>query len=344
MRKTLRVLSLLVILLGACICMYPQASLLYGQYERKTAIREFEQTAEAYRAGRAEESAEKQTDEGAEADAGEGGAPSSGEAQESPLDRLYQDMRAYNEQIWQERQSGLKDAFSYEDSSFDLAEYGLRDNIIGVLWIPAMEVELPLYLGASQENLRKGAAVLGQTSMPIGGKDTNTVVAAHRGGGATPMFRNIQLLQTGDKIQVITPFDTLIYRVADIQVILPDEIDKVLIGQGEDCITLLTCHPYTKNSHRYLVKAYRSNEGIRSREADLQEVGETRTEVREEIAPVADELLDAAGVHYSEMQILLEKYGLAAGMAILLYFCVSEISGLVRAKRGKKREKERHEE
>lgn len=344
-RKILRGISVLVVILGACICMYPQASLMYGRYERKAAIREFQQMTEAHRGQRAKQpaAAEGHGTEGTSAAEGqETGQPPEAEgqemtAQETSLDRLYRDLRAYNERIWQEKQSGLKDAFAYEGSCFDLTEYGLENNIIGVLWIPAMEVELPLYLGAAQENMKKGAAVLGQTSMPIGGTDTNTVIAAHRGGGATPMFRNIQLLQTGDKIQVTTPFDTLIYRVSEIQVILPDEIDKVLIEPGEDCITLLTCHPYTKNTHRYLVKALRSEEGETSREADLQEVEDTRTEVRQKLEPVADELLDVTGVHYSETQILLEKYGFAAGMAILVYFCVSEIVSFLRAKKERKR-------
>lgn len=151
------------------------------------------------------------------------------------------------------------------------------------------------------------------------------------------MFRNIQLLQIGDKIQVTTPFDTLIYRVSEIQIILPNEIDKILIEPEEDLVTLITCHPYTKNTHRYLVKAIRSFEEENSREADLQEAEESRADTSEELIPEADELLDAAGIHYSETQILLEKYGTLVGVAILLYICISGIAGFIKSKR--KREK-----
>lgn len=322
-RKILSGISVLIIILGACVCMYPQASLMYGRYERNVIIREFEQETQAYR-----EQHQKQqltTEEQEETDL------------KKSLDRLYQDLQAYNEQIWQEQQSELKDAFSYEDSCFELTEYGLHENMIGTLWIPRMEVELPLYLGATRDNMKKGAAILGQTSMPLGGKNTNTVIAAHRGGGSTPMFRNIQLLQIGDKIQVTTPFDTLIYRVSEIQIILPNEIDKILIEPEEDLVTLITCHPYTKNTHRYLVKAIRSFEEENSREADLQEAEESRADTSEELIPEADELLDAAGIHYSETQILLDKYGTLVGVAILLYICISGIAGFIKSKR--KREK-----
>lgn len=40
---------------------------------------------------------------------------------------------------------------------------------------------MPVYLGASTENMARGGALLGQTSMPLGGANTNTVIAAHRG-------------------------------------------------------------------------------------------------------------------------------------------------------------------
>lgn len=321
MRKILRGISVLIIILGACVCMYPKMSLMYGTYERNDAIRKFKQQVQTYR--------EQQEDQPV--------ATLEETELARSLDRLYHDLQEYNERIWQEKQSELKDAFSYEDSCFELTEYGLQENMIGTIWIPRMDVELPLYLGATTGNMKKGAVILGQTSMPLGGENTNTVIAAHRGGGSTPMFRNIQLLQSEDKIQVTTPFDTLIYRVSEIQIILPNEIDKILIEPGEDMITLITCHPYTKNTHRYLVKAKRSFEDETSREADLQEAEESKSGDSEELVPAADELLDAAGIHYSETQILLEKYGTLAGVVILLYVCISGITGLIKAKKKRKR-------
>lgn len=320
-RKILRGISVLIIILGVCVCMYPQASLMYGTYERNAVIRQFMQETRTYR--EQQEIQPVTTQEETES--------------KQSLDRLYQDLQAYNERIWEEKQSELKDAFSYEDSCFELTEYGLQENIIGTIWIPRMEVELPLYLGATKGNMKKGAVILGQTSMPLGGKNTNTVIAAHRGGGSTPMFRNIQLLQIGDKIQIMTPFDTLIYRVSEIQIILPNEIDKILIEPEEDLVTLITCHPYTKNTHRYLVKAVRSLEEEVSREEDLQEAEESKAQTSAELTPVADELLDAAGIHYSETQILLEKYGTFMGAAILLCFCVSGIVSTIKSKRKRKR-------
>ena len=48
-RKILRKLSILIMILGACVCMYPQVSLFYGNYQRSTMVKEFEQEMENYR-------------------------------------------------------------------------------------------------------------------------------------------------------------------------------------------------------------------------------------------------------------------------------------------------------
>ena len=53
--------------------------------------------------------------------------------------------------------------------------------MIAALWVPRLNLDLPVYLGASTANMARGGALLGQTSMPLGGANTNTVIAAHRG-------------------------------------------------------------------------------------------------------------------------------------------------------------------
>ncbi len=170
-----------------------------------------------------------------------------------PYETLYRDMQAYNDQIYQDRQSGLQDAWSYEQPPFSLAEYGVVEEAVGYLTIEAMDLHLPLYLGASRDNLAKGAAVLGNTSMPIGGQNTNCVIAGHRGWQGIPMFLEIQNLQPGDTVTLDNLWETLQYTVTEIRIIRPDEIEAVKIQEGRDLLTLVTCHPYPHNTQRYLV-------------------------------------------------------------------------------------------
>lgn len=167
--------------------------------------------------------------------------------------QFYNDIESYNSKIYENGQIGLKDAWSYQQSVFSLSDYGVMGEAIGYLTIEAMDLLLPIYLGAGDENLAKGAAVLGETSIPIGGENTNSVIAAHRGWKGTPMFRDIEVLKPGDKVEVTNFWQTLYYEVINVIVINPSDIDAVKIQQGEDLLTLITCHPYTKNYQRYVV-------------------------------------------------------------------------------------------
>lgn len=110
---------------------------------------------------------------------------------------LYAAMQDYNAEIYAGGQSGLTDPFAYEEAPLDLAAYGYDDDVLAVLWIPRLNLELPVYPGASRENLAKGAALLGQTSMPLGGENTNTVIAAHR--GRLPISALVVLLNAADE-------------------------------------------------------------------------------------------------------------------------------------------------
>lgn len=176
---------------------------------------------------------------------------------DSRLEELYQRLTAENEQLFQDGQEGLKDPFNYLQPSIDLAEYGLADNRIGYLKVPAMHIVLPVYLGANEENMKMGAVHLTGTSYPIGGDNTNVVIAAHRGYATQAMFRDIEKLQPGDLIEVENFRETLTYRVTATKIVSPDALEDIEIKPGKEMMTFSTCHPYTQNYQRYLVYSER---------------------------------------------------------------------------------------
>lgn len=182
--------------------------------------------------------------------------------QEQPLaqkDALYAGMLAYNQQLYREGQSHLADAFTYEQADFSLSAYGFDSEIVGYLTVPKLCDRLPVYLGASEANLRRGAAHLSQTSLPVGGENTNAVIAAHRDLSGSDMFRTIDALQPGDAVYFTNYRETLVYQVTEVAIIRPDEIDKILIRPGRDLVTLVTCNPYGYNYERYVVYAERAD-------------------------------------------------------------------------------------
>lgn len=236
MRRLAAILCVLIYLGGVIVFAWPDLNSLKTGYENKKVMEQFQDQTEA------EQSASNQTDS------------TSADSNQIPKNaQLYQEMQAYNQQIFSDGQSGLTDPWSYEQETLDLSEYGIDDGMIGILDIPKMDVTLPLYLGATQEKMAKGAVMLGQTSFPVQGTDSNCVIAAHRGWKGIPMFREIERLEIGDELTIQNCQETLTYRVSEIEIILPDESDKIMIQPGRNMVTLMTCHPYTQNSRRYVV-------------------------------------------------------------------------------------------
>ena len=182
------------------------------------------------------------------------------ESEDIPYPELLDAMQAYNQFLWEDEQSGLRDPWSYRQPSFSLKEYGLDSEIFGVISIPRLNLEMPLYLGATNEHLAAGAAHLSQTSLPIGGDNTNCVIAGHRGYGGATYFKYITDLQPGDTVTITNLWESLTYTVYETKIIKPYEVDKIHIQEGKELLTLLTCHPYASGGkYRYLVFCQRTD-------------------------------------------------------------------------------------
>jgi len=170
---------------------------------------------------------------------------------------LYELMVEYNVELYENGQENLSDPFYYNQVTFSLKQFGFDEEMIGFIIIPRMNIELPIFLGANDANMRRGAAHLTHTSLPVGGKNTNSVIAAHRGMSRATMFRNIERLEIGDEIIITNFHQTLSYEVIETKIINPTDFDEILIRSDRDLITLLTCHPYRHSHQRYLVFAER---------------------------------------------------------------------------------------
>ena len=226
MRKTSLVLAALLAVVGVCVMLWPMFTGHRLQSNAATAVQEF-------LADRDEP--------------------------EQQYPELLVSLQAYNQRIYNEKQSGFVDLKACEEPAVDLTAYGIDDEIIGVLEITAMELTMPVYLGASDVHLTAGAAVLGNTSVPIGGDNTNCVIAGHRGWRGADYFRHIDKLAVGDTVKLTNLWEPLTYTVADIQIIQPHEVEKIKIQPSRDLLTLLTCHPYASGGkQRYVVYCERT--------------------------------------------------------------------------------------
>lgn len=158
-------------------------------------------------------------------------------------------LEAYNDRVRNGEGPAVNDPFTFgtQDSSF--SGTGLVDVPVGVLTVESMSCEAPVYLGSTEENMLRGAAVVAGTSAPLGETSSNCVIAAHRG----MYFRQVENVRIGDLARLRTIWGAFVYRVVDIRVIYPTDHDAVRIQEGRDLLTLTTCHPYGQNKKRIIV-------------------------------------------------------------------------------------------
>ena len=140
---------------------------------------------------------------------------------------------------------------------------------IGHVEIPKINQDLPIYAGTSEEVLQKGVGHLEGTSLPVGGKNTHAVLTAHRGLPTAKLFTDLNKMKKGDVFYIHNIKEVLAYKVIDIFIVEPSDFDKVLVVEGKDYCTLLTCTPYMINSHRLLVRAERTEYNPAAVEKDL---------------------------------------------------------------------------
>ena len=143
------------------------------------------------------------------------------------------------------------------DEDYEEAMNLSGDGVMGTLNIPKIHLELPVYHGTEDSTLEHGVGHLQGTSLPIGGESSHCVLSGHTGLPTMKIFDNLDQLEVGDYFVLSVLGEDHAYEVTSIEVVLPEETDSLVIEQGRDLCTLVTCTPYGVNSHRLLVHAER---------------------------------------------------------------------------------------
>lgn len=131
------------------------------------------------------------------------------------------------------------------------------DGLMGSVEIPAINVNLPIYHGTSEEVLQKGIGHMQNTSLPVGGKSTHCVLTGHTGLPTAKLFTDLDQLEKGDIFYTRILGDVRAYKITKIYVIEPDDTESLIVYQGKDLVSLITCTPYGINSHRLIVRGKR---------------------------------------------------------------------------------------
>lgn len=167
---------------------------------------------------------------------------------------------AYNESITPG--ASVDDAYSQEalmnaTNDYDMLLNVAGDGIMGIVQIPKINVQLPIYHGTNNDSLERGIGHLLGSSLPVGGDSTHTILTAHSGMASQKMFSDLPQLEIGDVFYLRILGETLAYQVDQINTVLPHDTTFLGIEQGEDLATLVTCTPFGVNTHRLLVRGER---------------------------------------------------------------------------------------
>ena len=191
------------------------------------------------------------------------------------VDKLFDDADEYNRSLTSS--VILTDPFDeamYEKigahykETFNTDERGL----IGYIEVPKINVYMPIYHGTSKETLAIGAGHLENTSLPIGGRSTHSVISAHSNYPGETFFNYLTDVEEGDEFYIHVLNKTLKYKVDQIKVVLPDDTSELYIENGKDYVTLLTCTPFSVNTHRLLVRGERVKYAPKKAENSLKSI------------------------------------------------------------------------
>ena len=171
-----------------------------------------------------------------------------------------QKARAYNEALLP---SILPDSFAVAEAAGEPDAVYMSclnlagDGMMGVIEIPKIHVNIPIYHTTEETVLEKAAGHLEGSSLPVGGENTHAVIAAHRGLPSAALFTDLDRMTEGDHFLLHVLDETLCYEVDQISVVEPDDTTPLMVKTGKDLVTLLTCTPYGVNTQRLLVRGHR---------------------------------------------------------------------------------------
>lgn len=192
---------------------------------------------------------------------------------------VLEEARAYNSMLNQTKGAiiGNLEEHILSDESY-LRQLNLSgDGVMGSVEIPKINVHLPIYHGTSDEVLAKGAGHLQESSLPVGGMNTRSVLTSHRGLPSSKLFTRLDELEQEDLFFINVCGEMLAYQVSEIKVIRPEDVEHLRILPEKDLVSLVTCTPYGINTHRLVV----TGERVAYREKEYQNINEKPLSPRE---------------------------------------------------------------
>ena len=174
------------------------------------------------------------------------------------FETIRSDAQQYNEYLYQSNGAYVGEIHHiFTDEYYNGLLNVTGNGMMGAIEIPKIDVHLPIFHGTSDEVLNRAVGHVQGSSLPVGGENTRCILTGHSGLANAKLFTRLDELVVGDYIYLNVLDQILAYQVSDVQVIEPEEVDKVQIIPEKDLVSLITCTPFGINSHRLVVTGER---------------------------------------------------------------------------------------
>lgn len=193
------------------------------------------------------------------------------------IDKIRAEAQAYNSNL----SANILNSTSIEENNESDSEavngnmaytelLSLNNEQMGYIVIPKIKLNQPIFHSTTDEILEIGIGHLEQSSLPIGGESTHSVLTGHSAIPGMMLFTDLEDMVIGDRFYIKILDEVLAYEVDQIEVVLPNDTSKLRIVEGKDYVTLLTCTPYSINTHRLLVRGIRTDYNGEIDEPDIE--------------------------------------------------------------------------
>lgn len=139
----------------------------------------------------------------------------------------------------------------------DKTPNNLQEKMQGILYIPDINLNIAIYGGTSEEEIRNGVGILENTGTLNPTNNQNVVLTSHNGDSKRDLFINLEKLTTTQYFYTKDKNDKIVkYKIVEKQVVEPKELLKTLEERKKEKsqMTLVTCTPLGINSHRLFIR------------------------------------------------------------------------------------------